>query len=580
MGIPSYFNYIIEHHKVIFKKLNEFKEVHNLYLDSNSIIYDAMRNMDIINIGNSNQYEKSLINQVCIKITEYIDRINPNNVLIAFDGVAPVAKLEQQRQRRYKSMFIKKVENEIKQSSKERQETNKYNSSNSNKNEKKNGIEKQFTWDQTAITPGTNFMKKLDNYVKNFFKDPKKFNCKNIIVSGSNRYGEGEHKIFEYIRNHKVKHKDEITFIYGLDADLIMLSLNHLCTSVNNISDNIFLFRENPGYDKNLNAIFEKDELCVMDIHKLSSVIYKSLLTKEYNYEKTNNKKQREKGKKYSNKINNIIYQNKIADYILISFLLGNDFMPHIPSLNIRTNGISIIFNTYKNIFGVNETIYNEGEINWKNLKKLINELASNEYNNLINEYKLIRKQRRKVVNEHSTIEEKIQHFNMLPSENREIEELIDPYQKGWEYRYYKCLFDININNEYRKQICNNYLEGLEWTMKYYTTGCVNYRWFYRYHYPPLLTDLIRCIPDFNTSFISNDDRVVSNYTQLSYVLPGECLNLLPKKIERALLKENKEYYSKQYPFIWAFCKYFWESHIKLPHIDIEQIEELVQSCE
>ena len=44
-------------------------------------------------------------------------------------------------------------------------------------------------------------------------------------------------------------------------------------------------------------------------------------------------------------------------DYILTSFMLGNDYMPHFPSFNIRTNAIDIILNTYKHIIKNDDTI-------------------------------------------------------------------------------------------------------------------------------------------------------------------------------------------------------------------------------
>ena len=61
MGIPSYFNHIIQNHKKIFRKLKDFKKIHNLYLDSNSIIYDAMRNIDTSHIRNNIEFEIVLL---------------------------------------------------------------------------------------------------------------------------------------------------------------------------------------------------------------------------------------------------------------------------------------------------------------------------------------------------------------------------------------------------------------------------------------------------------------------------------------------------------------------------------------
>ena len=56
----------------------------------------------------------------------------------------------------------------------------------------------------------------------------------------------------------------------------------------------------------------------------------------------------------------------------------------------------------------------------------------------------------------------------MVNHKLRVLEKYINPSEKGWESRYYKMLFDIDICNHWRKKICMNYLEGLEWTFKYY----------------------------------------------------------------------------------------------------------------
>ena len=126
-------------------------------------------------------------------------------MFIAFDGVAPVAKLEQQRNRRYKSWFEKQLYNKL------------------SEEESKEKTISENNWNTVSITPGTKFMANLGKGVRVYFKNKSKFSLEEIIVSPSDEAGEGEHKIYEYIRNNPRYHDETTTAIYGLDADLIML---------------------------------------------------------------------------------------------------------------------------------------------------------------------------------------------------------------------------------------------------------------------------------------------------------------------------------------------------------------------
>ena len=216
MGIPSYFTYIVKNHRDIIKEFdNSNINIDNLYLDSNSIIYDAVINLKLKKFINNHSFEEELIKDICSKLDYYINIIKPSkNIFISFDGVAPVAKLNQQKNRRYKSWFQGEIMKSIIK------------------------VPDTFNWDTAAITPGTKFMEKLDKELNKYFILSKKYDNK-IKLSTSKEYGEGEHKIFEYIRNNPDYHKKTTTVIYGLDADLIMLTLNHLV-----YSDNLYLFRK------------------------------------------------------------------------------------------------------------------------------------------------------------------------------------------------------------------------------------------------------------------------------------------------------------------------------------------------
>ena len=175
-----------------------------------------------------------------MKIEEYIRCINATElVYISFDGIAPVAKLKQQKERRFKSKLV-------------------------------NMDSDKKSFDTAKITPGTKFMELLDKRVNEFFRGRENiYGVKKIVVSSAKERGEGEHKIFDDIRT--TKHKNHV--IYGLDADLIIISLNNL-----NYANNIFLFRETPEFIKSLNYSLDPNKLYFMNVNNLKLVIEKNMI--------------------------------------------------------------------------------------------------------------------------------------------------------------------------------------------------------------------------------------------------------------------------------------------------------------
>jgi len=534
MGIPSYFSYIIKNYPEIIQKYKQCQQddclkVDNLYLDCNSIIYDIYHKLSFDELTET--IALTIIKSVCAKIEYYIEIIKPKNaIMIAFDGVAPVAKLDQQRSRRYKSAYQSEVLRQIQKKA------------------------EPDPWNTAAITPGTRFMKDLSVHILKHFHESKAaaYKVAKLLVSTSEEAGEGEHKIFEYMRLHPAEHFLQNTIIYGLDADLIMLSINHLP-----ICNQIFLFRETPHFIQSIDRDLEPNENYLLDI---------PLLTQRIIYYMNNDTIIEDHDDKYK----------KVYDYIFLSFFLGNDFMPHFPALNIRTSGMDKMLSAYRATIGSSKELLTDGKkIYWKNVRKLVQFLADQEETYLKNEYKL-RDKREKFNYPTDTDENIFKKFEAVPTYEREIEKYINPFKDYWEQRYYRSLFHIHNDEsgEKVKAISMNYLEGLEWTLKYYTTSCPNWKWHYKYAYPPLLKDLLKCIPVFDTIFVENvKPDPVSPMVQLCYVLPKSSLNLLPSKLQSKLLEEHEEWYKSDCHFFWAFCRYFWESHVQMNEINLKELE-------
>ena len=539
MGIPSYFSYIIKNHSNIIRTLQYHQDIahtafHSLYMDCNSIIYDSFR--DIEKNATPENVEAMIIDAVIYNIKKYISFIKPHKILyIAFDGVAPFAKMEQQRTRRYKSNFMSKINmNDLTLS-----------------NASINSI-----WNTSAITPGTNFMNELSRRIENEFLNKEHvYGIKKIVVSGSTEPGEGEHKMCEYIRNNSC---DSDIAIYGLDSDLIMLSIFHL-----EYCKNVYIFREAPVFGElamNKKPSSKDAKLPLfLDIQKLCQSILQEMYCK---YSTT----------------------QRIHDYVFLCFFLGNDFLPHFPALNIRTSGIQILLDTYRNILGKHENRYfiDNKKIVWKNVNAFVKDLAKNEHSFLLTEYSQRNKMDgRKWVNENNKDRENM--LTNIPTMFRAEEKYICPDEPYWEDRYYQSLFHSDNSNTFVKAVTTNYLEGLEWVYKYYTHGCPHWKWKYNYHYPPLLVDLIKYFPNTDhTEFISPDthSKPFSPYAQLSYVLPREQLCLLPEKIQNHLTGNYSSMYQTTPQFQWAFCKYLWEAHIYNTPLDASTLEKIEREIE
>lgn len=587
MGIPSYFSHVLKKYPRVIKRLSELPCINNLYLDCNGMIYDVVRQMQY-SPDKQAEYEAELLQRICDSIDACIAIMRPtNSVFIAFDGVAPVAKLNQQRERRYKSWYLGEMESQRRRD---------ITAQNQKTGVKGGRIEPpKPAWNTSAITPGTKFMNLLHVKLAEHFdaSNPAALNARynlsggaGIIVSSSKEPGEGEHKLFEYIREHAAQHAAETTVIYGLDADLIMLCMSHL-----HISRGIYLYRETPEFVRSINVALDEKERYYMDIPEFADAILENL--------RFPIPLPHPPGKGAARKEPLGVWGALVApqlDYIFICFMLGNDFMPHFPSLNIRTTGIATLLEAYRATIAPGETITRQGNsIHWPTYKKLVAALATQELG-------LIRK-------EHTTRDRQARHMRdtdkeddvmhdvmMLPMTQRDVERSIDPFRAGWERRYYATMCDIPMDGKTDAAeiaaLCRNYLEGMEWTFQYYTRGCVDWKWTYANHYPPLLADLVQHIPD-NSNANANANTFsflqvkpkdpIRDVVQLCYVLPKASHALLPPAVASGLMRSklaSKYTDDGGHDFKWAYCKYFWECHTDLPALDLRELEDIVKKTD
>jgi len=481
--------------------------------------------------------QHAIIQRVIHQIKQLISMIQPKGVVyIAFDGVAPFAKMSQQRTRRYKSLFTANIE------------------------------DKPAIWNTANITPGTLFMKSLcDILHREFAGKERVYHVEKIIFSGSNVPGEGEHKLFQYIRDHPMQN-DEVA-IYGLDSDLIMLSIFH-----QTFCKNIHIFRESVEFAHNI--VGSKDPFYFLNIRELSASIFQEM-EPIVDTKAIDPKNPRLDIPLCNNKI-------RIYDYIFLCFFLGNDFLPHFPALNIRTTGIQVLMDTYKKCIATyadrSLIDIDTMEIRWKWVHVLIGEIAKHEHDYILEEYNTRKKWGKRFFPE-NTMAEKSELLQNVPIIMRGDEHYICPDEPLWQDRYYRTLIPKSGPSE----ISVNYLEGLEWVFRYYTKGCPDWGWKYNYHYPPLLQDLIKHVPNTmdKIAFIKPNDNVpLHSFQQLAYVLPHAYLHLLPKRITQILCEKYNAYYPKTYGFKWGFCRYFWEAHPILPDIPKELMDDLAKGTE
>ena len=528
MGIPLYFKIISEKYPEIIR--DDINSKDSLFLDLNCAIHPCCRKVmeDCGNID-SERLEKRMINEVLKYIEKLFLLVNPKLLFIAIDGVAPCAKMNQQRLRRYKTILDKNNVDKIKL---------------------EENMEISESWNTNAISPGTEFMSKLSKSIKHELSNNLCYKGIEIYFSDSTVPGEGEHKILDFIKTNNLQND---IVIYGLDADLIILSfVSH--------KNNIFLLREALEFGKPV-----LDRFLYLDIDNLKYFLVKDIqekiLIKDPTLVFT------------VEKLNSII-----DDYIFISFLIGNDFLPHLLAFNLRENGLNILLDTYVELYVIYEqNLVNSKSINWDFLKVYFNELKNVEGDLL---QKMWKKRQRFRLNRNyeDSYSQKMDLLNNYPILHLGSEKYIDIGHKNWKHRFYRKAMNIYDSDDL-ESCCLNYLEGLNWTYNYYFKGCKSWNYIYNNRHCPSLNDLISTMNKFNlkNTLKIKESKPYSHIVQLLAIFPKKSINLIPKDYRKLVNEDLMEYYPESFEIDTYYKRYMWQCEPILPLINFDKINRAVK---
>lgn len=323
--------------------LNE--ELDNLYLDMNGIVHpcthpegrEAPKNED----------------EMMLEVFKYTDHVltmaRPRKILmIAIDGVAPRAKMNQQRSRRFRTARESRISAEAKEEA--------INEAEARGEIIDDAIKGKTRWDSNVITPGTPFMDTLAISLRywiayKFNSDPGWKDLK-IIISDASVPGEGEHKIMEFIRSQRAdpSHDPNTTHcIYGLDADLIFLGLATHEPHFKILREDVFAQQNKGGSGPNKNFGLTEEDKRKLEIeaevdksHKKPFIwLHVDILRQYLEVELA---------------VNNLPFpydfERAIDDWVFMCFFCGNDFLPHLPSLDVRSNSIDMLTDMWRRNLG------------------------------------------------------------------------------------------------------------------------------------------------------------------------------------------------------------------------------------
>ena len=513
MGIPSYYKRLVDRFpKLVQKGIRQMKS-DVLLMDFNCLIYQCVRSDTLPKYTKDtrDEWEKALIEAV----KNYTKKVwdvagKPSRVFIAVDGVVPMAKIRQQRLRRFKSRWLAGVEREA-------------------------GVRKlgEEVWDTNAITPGTEFMEKLGAGLRSLAAARTGW-----TVSCAAEPNEGEQKVMAWVRGHATELVGKSVVVYGLDADLIVLSLLSIARDVPGIAS-WKLLRELAEFE---GGRTEGGAFGALDICELLGILVPGKMTPE----------------------------EYMLEYACGMSFLGNDFLPHSLSVKMREGGHDLLCMTLADIHAAGGRLIGVGDkVQLAAVAELVRRWSIQEEQSIVENF-----------------EHKYKGRPMAPRNDRE--RLMQPYERlPLEWKSESAIWSVErgLVPEWREQYClswlhgaapnkvvSEYLTGLQWIIDYYLGKAVSYSWYFPWNVPPLWSVLATELASGMKVLTPPTTSPVAPQEQLAMVLPMDSWWLVRNHKLRAVPSSLPAYWPTGFGFFSVGRRWLWECEAEVPILSVERL--------